>query len=35
MRKAESFNLAFLDIMACGLGAVVLVLVLLNIVSEV
>jgi len=30
MRKAESFNLAFLDIMACGLGAVVLVLVLLK-----
>jgi hypothetical protein len=30
MRRAESFNIAFLDIMACGLGAVVLILVLLK-----
>ena len=29
-RRPEGFNLAFLDIMACGLGAVVLVLVLLT-----
>ena len=30
MRRPEGFNLAFLDIMACGLGAVVLILVLLK-----
>lgn len=30
MRQPEGFNLAFLDIMACGLGAVVLILVLLK-----
>ena len=30
MRRVESFNIAFLDIMACGLGAVVLILVLLK-----
>lgn len=29
-RKSEGFNLAFLDIMACGLGAVVLVLMLVK-----
>lgn len=29
-RKAEGFNLAFLDIMACGLGAVVLVFMLVK-----
>jgi hypothetical protein len=29
-RKSESFNLAFLDIMACGLGAVVLVFMLVK-----
>ena len=30
MRRPEGFNLAFLDILACGLGAVVLILVLLK-----
>lgn len=30
MRRPEGFNIAFLDIMACGLGAVVLILVLLR-----
>ena len=30
MRRPEGFNIAFLDIMACGLGAVVLILVLLK-----
>lgn len=29
-RKAEGFNLAFLDIMACGLGAIVLVFMLVK-----
>ena len=29
-RKTEGFNLAFLDIMACGLGAVVLVFMLVK-----
>lgn len=29
-RKAEGFNLAFLDIMACGLGAVILVFMLVK-----
>lgn len=29
-RKSEGFNLAFLDIMACGLGAVVLVFMLVK-----
>ena len=30
MRRPEGFNLAFLDILACGLGAVILILVLLK-----
>ena len=29
-RKSEGFNLAFLDIMSCGLGAVVLVFMLVK-----
>ena len=29
-RKSEGFNLAFLDIMACGLGAVILVFMLVK-----
>ncbi len=33
-RKTEGFNLAFLDIMSCGLGAVILVLILLKLQPE-
>ncbi|RLA22020.1 MAG: VWA domain-containing protein, partial [Gammaproteobacteria bacterium] len=29
-RKTEGFNLAFLDIMSCGLGAIILVFMLVK-----